>query len=89
MFLPISSTLSLKLPSSFLQYKKHCIYVYSGSRNFSAIIHSSQYKMATEIRRKIFFPAMTLHVAHRCEIAVKNREQGIMDIKITETQLID
>ena len=32
---------------------------------------------------------MTLRVAHRCEIAVKNREQGIMGIKITETQLID
>jgi hypothetical protein len=32
---------------------------------------------------------MTLHGAHRCEKAVKNREKGIMNIKITETQLID
>jgi len=32
---------------------------------------------------------MTLHGEHRCEIAVKNMEQGIMNIKITETQLID
>jgi hypothetical protein len=32
---------------------------------------------------------MTLQLAHRCEIAVKKGEQGIMNIKITETQLID
>ena len=44
--------------------------------------------MPTEIRR-IFFSSMALQFAHRCEIAVKNREQGIMNIKLTETQLID
>jgi len=32
---------------------------------------------------------MTIQLARRCEMTVKNREQGIMNIKITETQLID
>jgi hypothetical protein len=32
---------------------------------------------------------MTLHLAYRCEVAVKNTEQGIMNIKITDTQLTD
>jgi len=58
MFLPISSTLSPQITQFVLAVKKYCVYVYvyGGSRNFSAIIHSSQYKMATEIRLKIFFP---------------------------------
>jgi hypothetical protein len=78
MILPIQVPSSQNYPVRSCN-KKYYVIVYGGSRNSSAIIHSSQYKMPTEIRRN-FFPrndatSCTL-LWNGCEI----REKRIMNI---------
>ena len=55
-----------------------------------SVLQSTQANTKCPLKYDVFFfSSMALQFAHRCEIAVKNREQGIMNIKLTETQLID